>query len=631
MPEDSDPGRARADSAESTVDSTVGMFCSESRQDFRRFSRETARGVWSTEGTISAASRGKEILRAVSGAAESLGDFRYMFLRRWRRCSSDGPCTRLLLQLTPITTTHIRALGESCYVVPRCLCRVYRLSMDARCVRAEIVWELCVRGREKDRIQAGGWPCTSSARVSTDRLGHSRPAGRDRVLLWWRLDRRDTRTVRTAVRVLSWTRPWWRLLRSTESKGRHGVHPAQCVADAKDAVRWVRQHARELGVDSARIAVSGGSAGGHVAACTSTLDTLPEETDDSVSCMPNALVLYNPVCDTTIHGYGGRRLGDRMYELSPVHHLRAHMPPTLIFHGQADTTVPFENAQRFKDIMDQLGNACELVAYPDAVHGFFNPGRKNSQYEDTTRRLDEFLTKLGFTDPPSADFKIAGRTLAQWQLELQASDVTKQRRAAESIGQFGASAGKVFLKMLDHPDAAIRYLAAAHIGDHRSPSSAADKLKRLLSEESRGVQLAAGLCALSAGSYGRGAAGDRSHVGIGRAWIAVRCCGFSGSYWAARQSTVGIHPGQTIAPGLSRQKWLRHRGKENQSRRKFYRVPAAGRWREATQHVRRAKSGAVTATPASQHFVDQLRRHQSESRLLRRRLRQYAQPGSLGQ
>ena len=281
-------------------------------------------------------------------------------------------------------------------------------------------------------------------------------------------------------------------------KSRHGAHPADCVADAKDAVRWIRTHARELGVDSARIAVSGGSAGGHVAASTATIETLPEETDDTVACSPNALVLYNPVCDTSLQGYGGKWLGNRMYELSPVHNLRKQMPPTLVFHGKADKTVPFENALRFKRVMDELGNACELVAYAEAGHGFFNRGRKNSEYEDTTRRLDAFLTKLGFLAPPTAEYKVAGRSMQEWLSELSSSDKTKQRRAAESLGQFGPLASGAFADLLEHRDAAIRYIGASHIGDHQTPKSAIGKLRSLLEDSSRGVKVSAAyaLCRL---------------------------------------------------------------------------------------------------------------------------------------
>ncbi len=281
-------------------------------------------------------------------------------------------------------------------------------------------------------------------------------------------------------------------------KSRHGVHPAECVADAKDAVRWIRQNARELGVDRSRIAVSGGSAGGHVAASTATLGKLPEEDESEIDCTPSALILYNPVCDTTLRGFGGKRLAERAYELSPVHHIRKHMAPTLIFHGEADNTVPFENAQRFKQLMDEVGNACELVGYPGAGHGFFNKGRPKNKYEDTTKRLVEFLTTLGFLDPPNEEFKVAGRSLAGWKGELTSSDITGQRRAAQSIGQFGKLAASQNAALLKHPDAGVRAIAAGHIGDYQAPESAKAELRELLGGDSQGVAMAAAyaLCRL---------------------------------------------------------------------------------------------------------------------------------------
>ncbi len=51
-------------------------------------------------------------------------------------------------------------------------------------------------------------------------------------------------------------------------KSRHGVTPKECVDDARSAIRWIRQNAGKLGVDPDKIVASGGSAGGHIAACT---------------------------------------------------------------------------------------------------------------------------------------------------------------------------------------------------------------------------------------------------------------------------------------------------------------------------------------------------------------------------
>src|SRR6185369_4490455 len=67
----------------------------------------------------------------------------------------------------------------------------------------------------------------------------------------------------------------------------HNVGPDKCVEDARSAMRWVREHAAELGIDPDRIAASGASAGGHLAACTAVPVAPDAETDNlQVSCAP---------------------------------------------------------------------------------------------------------------------------------------------------------------------------------------------------------------------------------------------------------------------------------------------------------------------------------------------------------
>jgi len=79
--------------------------------------------------------------------------------------------------------------------------------------------------------------------------------------------------------------------------------------------------------------------------------------------------------------------------------VRKGTPPTIIFHGTGDTTVLFENVERFTDQMKHKGNRCELIAYPDQPHGFFNLSRNKKNYEDTIVKLDAFLTSLGYLPP----------------------------------------------------------------------------------------------------------------------------------------------------------------------------------------------------------------------------------------
>lgn len=131
-------------------------------------------------------------------------------------------------------------------------------------------------------------------------------------------------------------------------KDRHGTSPFQCVEDGKSAVAWVRCHSEELGIDPERIAVGGGSAGGHVAASTVLLpdeEFIEDKVVNEISSIPSAMVLFNPVLDTTESGYSAKKVGGRPEELSPLHHIREDIPPTIIFHGTDDMTVPFNNVE----------------------------------------------------------------------------------------------------------------------------------------------------------------------------------------------------------------------------------------------------------------------------------------------
>ncbi len=182
----------------------------------------------------------------------------------------------------------------------------------------------------------------------------------------------------------------------------HKTSPYECVADGKSAIRWVRQHAKDLGVDPGRIIASGGSAGGHVAACTGVIEGHEQQGEDaSISSVPNAMVLFNPVLDTTAKGFGAQRFKQgKQTELSPCHHVRKGLVPTIVFQGTADTTTPLENAERFCRLMRQSGNACDVVKYEGRKHGFFNgsffrPKSNDEDYTDTIHKALAFLASHG--------------------------------------------------------------------------------------------------------------------------------------------------------------------------------------------------------------------------------------------
>jgi len=190
---------------------------------------------------------------------------------------------------------------------------------------------------------------------------------------------------------------------------RHKVKAVDCVRDAKSAIRWTRQEAARLGIDPARIVAAGGSAGGHLAACTGVIRGLDERSEEAaISSQPSALALFNPALVLAPLDDGQpvvaerietlrERMGVELKELSPYHHVAAGAPPTIIFHGKADSTVPYRTAEAFTAAMKKAGNRCELLGYDDQAHGFFNFGRgENVYYNKTLRELDDFLGTLGY-------------------------------------------------------------------------------------------------------------------------------------------------------------------------------------------------------------------------------------------
>lgn len=191
---------------------------------------------------------------------------------------------------------------------------------------------------------------------------------------------------------------------------RHGVKAVDCVRDAKSAIRYVRKNAARLGIDPARIAAGGGSAGGHLAAACGTLEEFDEPDEDlGISSQPNALVLFNPaVVLALVEGVTlnrqrtfnmDERAGVAAKRISPYHHVKAGVPPTAIFHGKADTTVPYATVEVFAKAMKEAGNTCELFGYDGEGHGFFNYGRGGGKmYAATLREADRFISGLGWIE-----------------------------------------------------------------------------------------------------------------------------------------------------------------------------------------------------------------------------------------
>jgi acetyl esterase/lipase len=176
-------------------------------------------------------------------------------------------------------------------------------------------------------------------------------------------------------------------------KSRHGTLASKCVEDGKSVIRWLRIHADTLGLDPNRIVASGGSAGGHVAACTFIVAGFESTSEDvTVSSRPNLMVLFNPVLDATaakrVNRMGSQEIANA---LSPNLHLKNNIPPSIIFYGTQDSLI--DQGKVYLQRAKQLGVESTLYTAVGVGHGFFN---KQPWLNETLYLTDLFLSEQGY-------------------------------------------------------------------------------------------------------------------------------------------------------------------------------------------------------------------------------------------
>ncbi|KQQ45055.1 alpha/beta hydrolase [Duganella sp. Leaf126] len=158
-------------------------------------------------------------------------------------------------------------------------------------------------------------------------------------------------------------------------------HPAP-LQDVLRAVRTVRAHAAEQGIDPARIGVMGSSAGGHLAASAGTLYDHPLGRTgaalDTVSARPDFLILMYPVItlkDPAAHAISRRMLlgehptPETVALMSLEDQVTPATPPTLLIHTQEDNTVPVENSILFYQALTRARVPAEMYLFERGGHG----------------------------------------------------------------------------------------------------------------------------------------------------------------------------------------------------------------------------------------------------------------------
>jgi acetyl esterase len=150
------------------------------------------------------------------------------------------------------------------------------------------------------------------------------------------------------------------------------------IDDVAHAIEFIRSHASEYRIDPNRLAVIGDSAGAHLAMMAvlragaavpvaafigigmpSDLETLANDSPSIPAGIRDA-VASSPWADM---------LGAVVRELSPVNHVHADLPPTLLIHGTADRIVPFEQSEKFCAAARSVHAPCEIQPVRGAGHG----------------------------------------------------------------------------------------------------------------------------------------------------------------------------------------------------------------------------------------------------------------------
>jgi len=193
------------------------------------------------------------------------------------------------------------------------------------------------------------------------------------------------------------------------------------IADLKRAVRFVRYHAGDYGIDAGRIGITGSSSGGHLSLMIATADdvTDPKSADpvDKVSARVQAAAVFYPPTDFI--NYGGPNTSGKINqaglvmarvaaafdfktwndttgtfvsitdtekrlaiarEISPVNSVSADDPPVLIIHGNRDVLVPMQQSESMIARLKEVKVTCELIIKDGAGHGWRNVEEEEKRF-----------------------------------------------------------------------------------------------------------------------------------------------------------------------------------------------------------------------------------------------------------
>jgi acetyl esterase/lipase len=174
---------------------------------------------------------------------------------------------------------------------------------------------------------------------------------------------------------------------------RHGTMPFAAFEDAKSAIRWVRENAEELQIDTSKIIATGNSVGAAMSYVAALYDGLDNPAENlNISSKPNAIILNAAGYDQT-NKFGPVKDKSKLAKVSGINIVKPNSPPCLVIHGSRDWGIPISEAKEFVKKMRSAGNLCEFKILEGAGHvPWLNPPYSTEAYN----ARQDFLKQIGY-------------------------------------------------------------------------------------------------------------------------------------------------------------------------------------------------------------------------------------------